>query len=83
MARAKARASLMVDIVLRLVSGGVPARQQGPSGWPCCIRAGRRVNHRLLMICLGTSATFGSLPDFVGTDPAKLNKNGGLGNYHT
>ena len=44
MARANARASFSLDLVLQLVSGGVPARQQGPPGWPCCNRAGRRVD---------------------------------------
>ena len=43
------RAFVLMNDVCLFVSGGAPARQQGASGTPCCIRVGRRV--ALFCVC--------------------------------
>ena len=60
--RTPVRTSTCKSFVLWIVSGGVPARRQGPSGRPCRIRAGRRVAHHLSDVCALGDSTFGRCP---------------------
>ena len=60
--RTPVRTSPCLSFVLWIVSGGVPARRQGPSGRSCRIRAGRRVGHHCLEVCAVVDSAFGRCP---------------------